>query len=29
MTGTRGKGEITTGSNHFGFRCVQSEGKSP
>jgi formylglycine-generating enzyme required for sulfatase activity len=24
MVGTRGKGEITTGSNHLGFRCVQS-----
>jgi formylglycine-generating enzyme required for sulfatase activity len=29
MTGTRGKGEVTTGSNHLGFRCVQSGGKSP
>jgi formylglycine-generating enzyme required for sulfatase activity len=24
MVGTRGKGEATTGSNHLGFRCVQS-----
>jgi sulfatase modifying factor 1 len=23
MVGTRGKGEITTGTNHLGFRCVQ------
>jgi formylglycine-generating enzyme required for sulfatase activity len=23
MVGTRGKGEVTTGSNHLGFRCVQ------
>jgi formylglycine-generating enzyme required for sulfatase activity len=23
MVGTRGKGEITTGSNHVGFRCVK------
>src|SRR6516225_2383444 len=22
MVGTRGKGEITTGTNHLGFRCV-------
>lgn len=22
MVGTRGKGEVTTGSNHVGFRCV-------
>jgi sulfatase modifying factor 1 len=22
--GTRGKGEVTTGTNHLGFRCVQS-----
>ena len=26
MVGTRGKGEVTTGSNHLGFRCVQSVG---
>ena len=24
MVGTRGKGELTTGSNHVGFRCVKS-----
>jgi len=24
MVGTRGKGEIRTGSNHVGFRCVKS-----
>ena len=24
MVGTRGKGEISTGTNHLGFRCVQS-----
>ncbi len=24
MVGTRGKGEISTGSNHLGFRCVRS-----
>ena len=24
MVGTRGKGEVTSGSNHLGFRCVQS-----
>jgi formylglycine-generating enzyme required for sulfatase activity len=24
LVGTRGKGEITTGSNHTGFRCVRS-----
>jgi formylglycine-generating enzyme required for sulfatase activity len=22
--GTRGKGEVNTGTNHLGFRCVQS-----
>jgi formylglycine-generating enzyme required for sulfatase activity len=26
MVGTRGKGEVTTGSNHVGFRCVRSPG---
>jgi formylglycine-generating enzyme required for sulfatase activity len=25
MVGTRGKGEVSTGSNHVGFRCVKSE----
>jgi formylglycine-generating enzyme len=24
MVGTRGKGEVSTGSNHLGFRCVRS-----
>jgi len=24
MVGTRGKGEITTGTNHLGFRCVKA-----
>jgi len=24
MVGTRGKGEVTTGSNHVGFRCVKA-----
>jgi formylglycine-generating enzyme required for sulfatase activity len=23
MVGTRGKGEVSTGSNHLGFRCAQ------
>jgi formylglycine-generating enzyme required for sulfatase activity len=23
MIGTRGKGEVTTSSNHLGFRCVR------
>jgi hypothetical protein len=23
MVGTRGKGEVTTGSNQVGFRCVK------
>lgn len=26
MVGTRGKGEVTTGTNHLGFRCVSSGG---
>jgi formylglycine-generating enzyme len=26
MVGTRGKGEVTTGSNHLGFRCVKQRG---
>jgi len=25
---TRGKGEISTGTNHLGFRCVQSAGNA-
>jgi formylglycine-generating enzyme required for sulfatase activity len=24
MVGTRGKGEISTGTNHLGFRCVKA-----
>jgi formylglycine-generating enzyme len=28
MVGTRGKGEISTGTNHLGFRCVVSTGHS-
>lgn len=27
MVGTRGKGEVTTGTNHLGFRCVSSPGE--
>jgi len=27
MVGTRGKGEVTTGSNHVGFRCVKPGAK--
>jgi formylglycine-generating enzyme required for sulfatase activity len=23
MIGTRGKGEVSTGTNHLGFRCVR------
>ena len=26
MVGTRGKGEVSTGTNHLGFRCVQKPG---
>lgn len=26
MVGTRGKGEVSTGTNHLGFRCVSSPG---
>src|SRR5260370_10453911 len=26
MVGTRGKGEVSTGTNHLGFRCVSSAG---
>jgi formylglycine-generating enzyme required for sulfatase activity len=29
MTGTRGKGEVSTGSNHLGFRCVKPPGPEP
>jgi Sulfatase-modifying factor enzyme 1 len=27
MLGTRGKGEVTTGTNHLGFRCVKGISK--
>ena len=27
MVGTRGKGEVSTGTNHLGFRCVQLPGQ--
>jgi formylglycine-generating enzyme required for sulfatase activity len=23
MMGTRGKGDVDTGSNHLGFRCIK------
>jgi formylglycine-generating enzyme len=26
MVGTRGKGEVSTGTNHLGFRCVSNKG---
>jgi formylglycine-generating enzyme required for sulfatase activity len=26
MVGTRGKGEVNTGTNHLGFRCVSNNG---
>ena len=26
MMGTRGKGDVDTGSNHLGFRCVKDAG---
>jgi len=29
MLGTRGKGEVRTGSNHLGFRCVRSPAAPP
>jgi formylglycine-generating enzyme required for sulfatase activity len=28
MVGTRGKGEVSTGTNHLGFRCVKDAPKS-
>lgn len=28
MAGARGKGEISTGSNHVGFRCVRSDNST-
>ncbi len=27
MIGSRGKGEVRTGSNHVGFRCVKDAGR--
>ncbi len=27
MVGTRGKGEVSTGTNHLGFRCVSDVGR--
>ncbi len=29
MVGTRGKGEVSTGTNHLGFRCVSTLKKEP
>ena len=29
MVGTRGKGEVSTGTNHLGFRCVQDANAAP
>ena len=29
VVGTRGKGEVTTGTNHLGFRCVQPATAGP
>ena len=28
MVGTRGKGEVSSGSDHLGFRCVRSAASS-
>ena len=28
MVGTRGKGEVSTGTNHLGFRCVTARSRS-
>lgn len=28
MVGTRGKGEVSTGTNHLGFRCVQPAART-
>ena len=28
MVGTRGKGEVSTGSNHLGFRCVKTSAST-
>jgi formylglycine-generating enzyme required for sulfatase activity len=27
MVGTRGKGEVSTGTSHLGFRCVKEESR--
>jgi len=29
MVGTRGKGDVDTGSNHVGFRCVKDLEATP
>jgi len=29
MMGTRGKGDVDTGSNHLGFRCVKDAETAP
>jgi formylglycine-generating enzyme len=29
MVGTRGKGEVSTGTNHLGFRCVRAAAAPP
>jgi formylglycine-generating enzyme required for sulfatase activity len=29
IVGTRGKGDINTGTNHLGFRCVQARAQKP
>jgi hypothetical protein len=29
MVGTRGKGDVDTGSNHLGFRCVKDVVAGP
>ena len=29
MVGTRGKGEVRTGSNHVGFRCIRAPAEMP
>jgi formylglycine-generating enzyme required for sulfatase activity len=29
MVGTRGKGEVSTGTNHLGFRCVRAAAAAP
>jgi formylglycine-generating enzyme len=27
IVGTRGKGEVSTGTNHLGFRCVMTQAE--